>query len=297
MLRRTLFALALAAAALAAPAQAQEWKSQIKELRIGLLGGENTADRLKRYDGFQKLIGDRFGIPIKLFPAADYAGVMQAMAAGQLDISEFSPAAFAGAWLDCKCVEPVLVTSEKDGSVYYIAVMVVRADSGIKSIVAELRRIDPPPTTRLRVALGSDHAGFELKESLKAVLDRLEVSWEDVGTHSRESTDYPDYAAAVGRSVARKEAELGLLVCSSGVGMSIAANKIHGVRAALGTNADEVGYTRKHNDANVLAIGAKYTDEPTAVALLDTFLTTPFEGGRHARRIEKINKLEQEEQQ
>ena len=134
MLRRTLFALALAAAALAAPAQAQEWKSQIKELRIGLLGGENTADRLKRYDGFQKLIGDRFGIPIKLFPAADYAGVMQAMAAGQLDISEFSPAAFAGAWLDCKCVEPVLVTSEKDGSVYYIAVMVVRADSGIKSI-------------------------------------------------------------------------------------------------------------------------------------------------------------------
>ena len=126
------------------------------------------------------------------------------------------------------------------------------------------------------------------------MLSRL---WEDVGTHSRESTDYPDYAAAVGRSVAHKEAELGLLVCSSGVGMSIAANKIHGVRAALGTNADEVGYTRRHNDANVLAIGAKYTDEATAETLLNTFLTTSFEGGRHARRIEKINKLEQEEQQ
>ena len=148
----------------------------------------------------------------------------------------------------------------------------------------------------MKIAVGADHAGYALKERL---LDKLRAEGHEVvdyGTHSTESTDYPDYAAAVGRAVVGQEAELGLLVCSSGVGMSIAANKIHGVRAALGTNTDEVGYTRKHNDANVLAIGAKYTDEATAETLLDTFLTTPFEGGRHARRIEKINKLEQEEQ-
>ena len=148
----------------------------------------------------------------------------------------------------------------------------------------------------MKIAVGADHAGYALKERLLGKLRAEGHEVVDFGTHSTESTEYPDYAAAVGRAVVKQEAELGLLVCSSGVGMSIAANKIHGVRAALGTNPDEVGYTRKHNDANVLAIGAKYTDEATAETLLDTFLATPFEGGRHARRIEKINKLEQEEQ-
>jgi ribose 5-phosphate isomerase B len=146
----------------------------------------------------------------------------------------------------------------------------------------------------MKIAVGADHAGYALKERL---LEKLKVEGHEVvdfGTDSTESTDYPDFAAAVGYAVARNEAEAGLLVCSSGVGMSIAANKIHGVRAALGTNVDEVSYTRRHNDANVLALGSHYTDEPTAKALLDTFLTTGFEGGRHARRIEKINKLERE---
>lgn len=149
----------------------------------------------------------------------------------------------------------------------------------------------------MKIAVGADHAGFALKERL---LEKLKAEGHDVadyGTHSTESTDYPDYAAAVGRAVVKQDAEMGLLVCSSGVGMSIAANKIHGIRAALGVNAEEVSYTRRHNDANVLAIGANYTDEATAKTLLDTFLSTKFEGGRHARRIEKINKLEQEEQQ
>jgi ribose 5-phosphate isomerase B len=148
----------------------------------------------------------------------------------------------------------------------------------------------------MKIAVGADHAGYALKERLLGKLKEEGHEVVDFGTHSTDSTDYPDYAAAVGRAVVKQEADLGLLVCSSGVGMSIAANKIHGVRAALGTNTDEVVFTRKHNDANVLAIGAKYTDEPTAEALVQTFLTTPFEGGRHARRIEKINKLEQEEQ-
>jgi len=149
----------------------------------------------------------------------------------------------------------------------------------------------------MKIAIGADHAGYALKERLLGKLKAEGHEVADVGTHSTESTDYPDYAAAVGRAVVKHDAELGVLVCSSGVGMSIAANKIHGVRAALGTNTDEVSYTRRHNDANVLAIGAKYTDEATAEALVDTFLSTAFEGGRHARRIEKINKLEQEEQQ
>jgi phosphonate transport system substrate-binding protein len=139
MIRRGFTRMALAAIAglglLASPAaQAQDWKAQVKELRIGLLGGENTQSRLARYDGFQRLLQARLGIPIKLFPAADYAGVMQAMGAGQLDLSEFSPSAFAGAWLDCKCIDPVVVPLERDGTVYYVAVMITRKDSGITSI-------------------------------------------------------------------------------------------------------------------------------------------------------------------
>src|SRR5262245_36630910 len=148
----------------------------------------------------------------------------------------------------------------------------------------------------MKIAVGADHAGYTLKERLLEKLKAEGHEVADYGTNSTESTDYPDYAAAVGRAVAKNEAEMGLLVCSSGVGMSIAANKIHGIRAELGTNTDEVSYTRRHNDANVLAIGANYTDEATAKQLLDTFLTTGFEGGRHARRIGKINQLEQEEQ-
>jgi len=137
MLRRELTRAALAAIAvlaLAMPTQAQEWKSQVKELRIGLLGGENTQDRLKKHDGFQRLLQEKLGIPVKLFPAADYAGVMQGIAAGQLDAAGFGASAFAGAWLDCKCIEPMVVPQEKDGSTYYYSVMVTRKDSGITSI-------------------------------------------------------------------------------------------------------------------------------------------------------------------
>jgi phosphonate transport system substrate-binding protein len=136
MIRRGLMCMALTALALVLlpPAHAQDWKAQVKEFRIGLLGGENTQARLARYDGFQHLLQERLGIPVKLFPAADYAGVMQAMAAGQLELSEFSPSAFAGAWLDCKCIEPAVVPLEKDGTVFYVAVMLTRRDSGITSI-------------------------------------------------------------------------------------------------------------------------------------------------------------------
>jgi phosphonate transport system substrate-binding protein len=134
MHRRGFTSLALASIIAPGIARGDDWKAQVKEFRIGLLGGENTQDRLKRYDAFQKLLQETLGIPVKVFPAADYAGVMQGLAAGQLDATEFSPSAFAGTWLDCKCVEPVVVPLEKDGSIFYIAAMVVRKDSGINSI-------------------------------------------------------------------------------------------------------------------------------------------------------------------
>jgi phosphonate transport system substrate-binding protein len=143
MLRRFVVSLAVACLTLAASAivHAQDsktpvadWKTQVKELRIGLSGGENTSSRLARYDNFQHLLQPALGIPVRLFPAADYAGVMQAMAAGQLDLAEFGPSPFAGAWLDCRCVEPTVVPLEKDGTVFYISVMITRKDSGITSI-------------------------------------------------------------------------------------------------------------------------------------------------------------------
>jgi phosphonate transport system substrate-binding protein len=132
MLRRVLLS-AIAACTLGfAAAYAQS--DMPKEFRIGLLGGENTQDRLARYDKFQALLAQHLGMPVKLFPAADYAGVMQGIAAGQLEAAEFGASSFAGAWLDCKCLEPVVVPTEKDGSTYYYSVMVVRADSGIHSL-------------------------------------------------------------------------------------------------------------------------------------------------------------------
>jgi len=144
----------------------------------------------------------------------------------------------------------------------------------------------------MKIAIAADHAGFELKEKLRDHLRAAGHDVTDLGTTSTASTDYPDYAAAVGRQVTSGEAERGVLVCSSGVGMSIAANKIPGVRAALGTHAEEVALVRGHNDANVLTIGAKFTGEPEARELVDVFLQTQFEGGRHARRVGKIAELE-----
>ena len=144
----------------------------------------------------------------------------------------------------------------------------------------------------MRIALGADHAGFALKEGLAAHLRAAGHQVQDFGTNSTESTDYPDYAAPVARAVADGVADRGVLVCSSGVGMSIAANKIPGARAALATTSEEVHFTRAHNDANILALGARHTSANAAANLVQTFLTTPFEGGRHQRRVDKISQLE-----
>ncbi len=144
----------------------------------------------------------------------------------------------------------------------------------------------------MRVAIGSDHAGFVLKERLRGTLERQGHQVVDEGTHSDESCDYPDFAASVARDVAAGRADRGILVCGTGVGMSIAANKVAGIRAALGTVPEEVRLARAHNDANVLTLGARFIDEPSADALVDVFLQTAFDGGRHSRRVAEIAALE-----
>lgn len=144
----------------------------------------------------------------------------------------------------------------------------------------------------MKIAIAADHAGFLLKERLREKLLALGHEVTDLGTNSDESTDYPDYAANVGRRVATGQSERGILICNSGIGMAIAANKINGVRAAMAANPDAVRLTRAHNNANVLTIGAKFTAEDEAARMVGIFLETTFEGGRHARRVEKIAHLE-----
>jgi len=145
----------------------------------------------------------------------------------------------------------------------------------------------------MKIAIGADHAGFLLKEELRRTLEQKGYQVIDRGTDSQESCDFPDYAEKVARDVAEGRAERGVLVCWTGVGMSIAANKVPGIRAALGTIPEEVELVRAHNDANVLTLGSKFTDAPTAEALVDIFLTKEFEGGgRHSRRLAKIAALE-----
>jgi ribose 5-phosphate isomerase B len=144
----------------------------------------------------------------------------------------------------------------------------------------------------MKVVIGADHAGFALKEILRDKLREKGHEVIDVGTTNTESTDYPDYARKVAEHVASGKAERGVLVCMSGVGMSIAANKVWGVRAALGVDPEEVRLTRAHNDVNVLALGAKFISPEKAGELLDVFLNTGFEGGRHARRLSKVTEIE-----
>lgn len=144
-----------------------------------------------------------------------------------------------------------------------------------------------------KIALASDHAGFNGKEAIKKTLDEMGLAYEDFGTKSPESVDYPDYAETVAKAVAKGEYERGILVCGSGIGMEIAANKVPGIRAALAWNEETARVSRSHNDANIVAIGERTTPPETIDQIVRTFLTTEFDGGRHTRRIEKIAKLEQ----
>ena len=137
--------------------------------------------------------------------------------------------------------------------------------------------------------VASDHAGFALKEALKQSLDRLGVPYEDLGTATADPVDYPDFARRVAEPVSRGEAERGLLVCGSGQGMAMTANRYHGVRAAIACDEEEARLSREHNDANVLSLAGRRIDPAQAERILKIWLETPFAGGRHAARVAKID--------
>lgn len=141
------------------------------------------------------------------------------------------------------------------------------------------------------LVLGSDHAGFEMKEKLKKLLQEMKIDVTDVGTFSPDSTDYPDYAHLAAEAVSKGRAEYGILICGTGIGMSIVANKHAGVRASNVESIDAAQLARKHNNANVLTIGARLTTWDRAKEIVRVFLSTPFEGGRHLRRVDKIHTL------
>jgi len=145
---------------------------------------------------------------------------------------------------------------------------------------------------RMRIAIGADHAGFELKEKVKQTLQQQGLQVDDQGTNSNESVDYPDFARKVAQAVASQRDDLGILVCGSGIGMAIAANKVSGIRAANVSSEYEAQMSREHNDANVLTIGARILDEPTALKIVDKWLHTSFAGGRHQSRVDKITDIE-----
>lgn len=141
----------------------------------------------------------------------------------------------------------------------------------------------------MKIAIGSDHAGFELKEKLKAWLSEKGHEVTDLGTNSTESVDYPDFGFAVGKAVAERHAERGVLACGTGIGICIAANKVKGVRCGTPNDLFATRLMREHNDANVISFGARQVAAPLAEAMLELFLSTPFAGGRHTRRVEKLN--------
>lgn len=145
----------------------------------------------------------------------------------------------------------------------------------------------------MKIAIGADHAGFALKEKLRLRLSGCGHEVVDFGTHTPESCDYPDFALPVARAVAGGGSDRGVLVCATGIGMAIAANKIEGVRAAPADSEDEVRLTREHNDANIITLAARSLDPERAAALVGIFLQTAFGGGRHRRRVRKIARLEQ----
>lgn len=144
----------------------------------------------------------------------------------------------------------------------------------------------------MKVALGADHGGFTLKEEIKRLLESMQIDYEDFGCTCTDSVDYPDYALPVAEKVASGEFDRGILVCGTGIGMSIAANKVPGVRCALVHDTFSARATREHNDTNVLALGERVIGPGLALDIVKIWLETPFQGGRHARRVEKIKEIE-----
>lgn len=146
----------------------------------------------------------------------------------------------------------------------------------------------------MKIAIGCDHGGYLLKQDILIWLEEHDIDFEDVGCFSTESVDYPIYGEKVARLVASGECEKGIVICTTGIGISIAANKIKGIRCAHCADCLQAEMTRRHNDANMMAIGAGFTGKNMAERMVEVFLTTEFEGGRHERRVNKMMALEQE---
>lgn len=144
----------------------------------------------------------------------------------------------------------------------------------------------------MKIALGSDHGGYELKEEIKRYLEEAKIDYKDFGTFSTESVDYPDIAIPVAEAVSEDEYERGILICGTGIGMSITANKFKGVRAALCHDIFSARATREHNDSNLLTMGDRVIGKQLALEIVKVWLDTEFHGGRHARRINKIKEIE-----
>lgn len=144
----------------------------------------------------------------------------------------------------------------------------------------------------MKVAIGTDHAGINLKPAIIKYLEDNGIQYKDFGTYTHDSVDYPDFAEKVADAVAAGEYTYGILVCGTGIGISIAANKVPGIRCALCHDCFSAKYTRKHNDANILAMGERVIGAGLAIEILDVFLNTCFEGGRHALRVDKITQIE-----
>lgn len=147
----------------------------------------------------------------------------------------------------------------------------------------------------MKIAIAADHAGFEEKEKVKKTLDELGVDYTDMGTNSPDSVDYPDYARKVGEAVVKGEFDKGILVCGSGTGMAIAANKVPGIRAAVAWNEEIARLSRQHNNANVLSLAARFIPDGEQAKIVKAWLETDFEGGRHERRVEKIEQIEHDD--
>jgi len=145
----------------------------------------------------------------------------------------------------------------------------------------------------MQIAIASDHGGYKLKEEIKGYLVSKDISCKDFGCHSEESCDYPDFGFAAAEAVAKDKCERGIVICRSGIGMSIVANKVKGIRAALCNSTDIAKRSREHNDANVLVLPADFIDIKLAKEVIDVWLTTEFAGGRHLNRISKISKYEE----
>jgi ribose 5-phosphate isomerase B len=150
----------------------------------------------------------------------------------------------------------------------------------------------PQLSEKPRIALAADHAGYHIKETIREFLETAGYPVDDLGTWSEESVDYPDYGKAVGDHIASHHDVFGIAVCGTGMGISIAANKVPGIRAAVAHNVDTARLAREHNNANVLAMGGRVVSGPQAIEMVQTFLNTAFAGGRHARRVEKITQIE-----